>query len=108
MFCKKCGAEIVNVNAKFCTKCGNKLNDDQPSISVHNGTEDIKIHKMQEVVIEKKTDIVEEEKPDIPSKEYSPLEQALNNMQNRQKKCPNCGMMVLNEARFCFNCGKKI
>lgn len=114
MFCTKCGNEVTNEKAKFCTKCGTPLpiaeekNDEQkveqkPDIIVHKKEDIIEI-----VDETKENDIKEEREEEIPEKSYSPLEQAINNMQNRQKKCPHCGMMVLNEARFCANCGKKI
>ena len=38
----------------------------------------------------------------------SDLENALNNMQNRQKRCPHCGALVLNESQYCKNCGSAI
>ena len=48
------------------------------------------------------------EAEEAAKKKYSELEKALNNMQNRQKKCPHCGTLVLNNSQFCKNCGKSI
>lgn len=36
------------------------------------------------------------------------LKDALNTLRNNQKKCPHCGMMLIEGAKFCKNCGKKI
>ena len=38
----------------------------------------------------------------------SDLEKALNNIQNRQKRCPHCGALILNESQFCKNCGASL
>jgi len=36
------------------------------------------------------------------------LKKVLNNLRNNQKKCPHCGMLLIEGAKFCKNCGKKI
>lgn len=100
MFCTKCGNEVSDV-ALFCTKCGAKIEREVVEPKAEPKVEEAKAEpKVEEVKAEPK----EETK----KKEYSNLEKALNNMQNRQKRCPNCGALVLNESQFCRNCGKSI
>lgn len=36
------------------------------------------------------------------------LKKVLNNLRNNKKKCPYCGMLLIEGAKFCKNCGKKI
>ena len=91
MFCTKCGNEVSDV-ALFCTKCGAKIEREVVEPKAEPKVEEVKV----------------EPKVATPKKEYSNLEKALNNMQNRQKRCPNCGALVLNESQFCRNCGKSI
>lgn len=42
------------------------------------------------------------------SKISNELKNALKNLRNNQKKCPYCGMRLIERAKFCKNCGKKI
>ena len=122
MFCRKCGKEVV-ADYKFCIYCGNPVRQikapepkEQEPAELNEVAEENVVEqkieapvKVEEVKEEIKEEVKEVQKePEAPKKVYSELEKALNNIQNRQKKCPHCGMLVLTEAKFCKNCGKQV
>ncbi len=112
MFCTKCGNQVSDT-ARFCTKCGNVLSplpnqNANPSVDEARKMTEEKLLEAERKVKEAEEARLAKEAEEAAKKKYSELEKALNNMQNRQKKCPHCGTLVLNNSQFCKNCGKSI
>lgn len=104
MFCSNCGKEL-HEDANFCPKCGERTRKGVEA-GISTPLEDLKVafSKMSEE-LEKAFSIAGRE-----------MEKAVKTARDRIKEattrepltCPHCGKENSSDAKFCFQCGKKL
>lgn len=105
--CTNCGAELQD-DVAFCIQCGMPVKKEEPA--KENGmfenvtpVEQTKEETSKNVSLEKTVSVYSEH---IEQTQQEKLEKQWEN--SAKNVCPNCGMTLADNVRFCINCGEEV
>ena len=94
-YCHECGKKNDD-DAQYCTKCGNYI--------AKSSSFEKNIDKFAEEFGRK----AEQFGKHIEKKAKKFAKSVEQSVDSKEKKCPNCGIDIESDAKFCWKCGKEL